>query len=240
MSREAGTYIYQRVDDVLRIFGSKIIISVRRQDALAASLYRLQAKNGHTIRFSRFLDLEQDQGTQRLQEFEYMKLVRYVEEKTGEPPLLLIFEDYLDDPEFYLGMLCTFLQCGVDEQRLDHKPVHKSYSDKQLRLRRQMSDRFLSQEEDWRRMREMTLESHNWTYTIKHRLVLWFTGIFMRLAKFAPDSWLNQEPLIETGALERVRMYYQDDWQACRQYVDQQAERLGVRPHTSKQSGGVV
>jgi len=48
MSREAGEYIFDRCDRVKDIFGSKIIISVRRHDVLAASTYRLYAKNGHT------------------------------------------------------------------------------------------------------------------------------------------------------------------------------------------------
>ncbi|NND82332.1 MAG: hypothetical protein HKN50_07885 [Gammaproteobacteria bacterium] len=229
MSREAGQYIYQRCDDVLRIFDSKIIISLRRHDRLAGSLYRLQAKNGHTIRFPHFLDVENDKGTQKIREFEYMELIRYLQDKTGEPPLVLIFEDYLSDPQFYMQTLCTFLDCGVDEAKLDHRPVHKSYSDKQLRLRRQLSDLYLSPEEDWQRMTGMTLTDHNWKYTVKHRLVLWSTGLFMRLARFAPESWLNDEPLIEPAELEKVKHYYAEDWQACQQYVAAQAERLGVQ-----------
>lgn len=229
MSREAGEYIYQRCDDVQRIFGSRIIISLRRQDALAASLYRLQAKNGHTIRFHQFLDLETDNGTQKCREFEYMKLIRYVEETTGDKPLVLIFEDYLSDPDFYIGMLCAFLDCGVDRDRLDHRPVHKSYSDKQLRLRRQLSDLFLSPEDDWRRISARSIDDHNWTYKFRHRLLLWFTGIFMPVARVVPDSWLSDEPLIADGALERVREHYRDDWQACIDYVTAQAQGLGVQ-----------
>lgn len=228
MSREAGEFIYQRCDDVVRIFDSKIIISLRRQDALSSSLYRLQAKNGHTIRFHQFLDLENNRGVQKTEEFEYMRLIRRLEAKNGEAPLVLIFEDYLNDPDFYIQSLCAYLDCGVDAAKLDHRPVHKSYTDKQLRLRRQLSDRFLSQERDYQKMSGMTLDDHNWTYTVKHRLVLWFTGIFMRLAKFAPDSWLNDEPLIAEGSLDRVTTFYQDDWQACQEYVEEQSQRLGV------------
>ncbi|MBT8113953.1 MAG: hypothetical protein KJP04_01140 [Arenicella sp.] len=228
MSREAGEYIYQRCDDVQRVFGSKIIISLRRQDALASSLYRLQAKNGHTIRFHQFLDLDNDTGTQQCREFEYMKLIRYVEQTTGDKPLVLIFEDYLSDPDFYIDLLCAFLECDVDKSRLDQRPVHKSYTDKQLRLRRQLSDLFLSPQDDWRRMSARSIDDHNWTYKYKHRLLLWFTLIFMPLARVIPDSWLSDEPLIEDGALARVRDYYHDDWQACIDYVDVQAQRLGV------------
>ena len=228
MSREAGEYIYQRCDDVVRIFDSKIIISLRRQDSLAGSLYRLQAKNGHTIRFNQFLDLENNQGVQKVEEFEYMRLIRYLENKMGEKPLVLIFEDYIRDPDTYIETLCRYLGCAIDTAKLDHRPVHKSYSDKQLRLRRQLSEKFLSPERDYQKMTGMRFADHNWVYTIKHRGVLWFTGIFMRLANFAPDSWLNDELLIPTGALDKVTEFYQSDWQACQEYVAEQASRMGI------------
>ena len=228
MSREAGQFIYQRCDDVLRIFGSKIIVSLRRQDALASSLYRLNAKNGHTIRFPQFLDVEQDSGAHKVQEFRYMQLIDNLQEKTGEPPLVLIFEDYLDDPNFYLEMLCKYLGCGVNRSKLDHRPVHGSYSDKQLRLRRQFSDIYLSPQKDWERITGKSLDKPDLIGKIKHRLILWSTGPFMNLARITPDSWLSEEPLIEEADLEKVREFFSQDWAECQMYVAEQAQRLGV------------
>ena len=50
----------------------------------------------------------------------------------------------------------------------------------------------------------------------------------MRLARFAPDRWLNDEPLIEPQYLERVKAFYADDWAAGLAYVEAQSQRLGV------------
>jgi len=229
MSREAGEYIFERCDDVKRIFDSKIIISLRRHDSLASSHYRLLAKNGHTIRFNQYLDLDNNQGARKIDEYEYMRVIEYAEKITGEKPLVLIFEDYLSDPEFYIASLCAFLECGVDKQALDHKPVHKSYSDKQLRLRRQLSDRFVSPDDDLKKLASETIEHHTRWYKLKHKFVLWFTGIYMRLIKFAPDSWLSDEPLLDQQHLQNIQEFYADDWRACQEYVAAQSVRLGVK-----------
>ena len=229
MSREAGRYIYERTDDVKRVFGSKVMVSLRRHDSLVASTYCLQAKNGHTIRLPQFLDLDNDQGVWKQTDFDFMKYIKYAEESTGEKPLVLLFEDYKADRKFYIDSLCAWLGCDIDLLALSDKEVHKSYSDKQLRLRRQFSDRFLDPQMDLDSYRSETLADHTRWRRIRHRLVLWFTGIFMRLARFAPDSWLNDEPLIESKDLARVRDFYADDWAACQAYVEEQSVRLGVK-----------
>ncbi len=228
MSREAGRYIYERVDDVQRVFGSKIMVSLRRHDSLVASTYRLQAKNGHTIRLPQFLDLDTDQGVWKQADFNFMQLIEYAEKSSGEKPLVLLFEDYKNDPEFYLNSLCAWLGCTIDRAALSDREVHKSYSDKQLRLRRQFSDRFLDPHLDLDSYRAESLADHTRWRRIKHRGVLWFTGIFMRLARFAPDSWLDDEPLMRDADLARVRDFYSADWAACQAYVADQCNRLGV------------
>ena len=236
MSREAGQRIFGRCDDVYRIFNSRVIISLRRHDSLIASNYRLHVKRGHSTRFDKYLDLEHDQGIWKLEELEFMRLIRHVEEATGEKPIVLIFEDYIRDPDYYLASLCASLGCGLDEQKLSHKPVHKSYNDKQLRLRRQFADKFKGNERD-QKTPEVSSSSDNkvWAW-LKRRSLLWVSAIFMRIVKFAPDSWLSDEPLIDRDRLIQIREKFQADWQACEQYVAQQNQALGIRPTTTSAS----
>lgn len=232
MSREAGKYIYERTDDVNRVFGSKIMISLRRHDRLVASTYRLQAKNGHTLRLPQFLDLDNDEGVWKQHDFMFMDYIRYAEESSGEKPLVLLFEDYIADPDYYLDTLCAWLECDIDKSAVGKKPVHKSYSDKQLRLRRQFSEWFTDPIADHSEYAKETITDHTRWKKIKHRLVLWFTGIFMRLARFAPDSWLNDEPLMDEAYLKQIKDFYADDWAACEVYVKEQGKRLGVTRET--------
>ncbi|MGK0374960.1 MAG: hypothetical protein ACJA2E_001432 [Arenicella sp.] len=229
MSREAGEYIYDRCDKVQQVFDSKIIISVRRHDVLAASTYRLYAKNGHTFRHHEFLDVVNNNGVRKLEDFTYMRLVKYVEEQTGSKPLLLIFEDYISDPEFYIDSVCAYLQCGIDKAKLSHRAVHKSYSDKQLRLRRQFSDKYLSVEKNKAELDNTKLEDYTRWKNLKQKVLVRVSGIFMRLARFAPDSWLDDEPLLIESHSKAIRDFFADDWAQCYEYVEQQSLELNVK-----------
>jgi len=229
MSREAGEYIFDRCDRVQEIFSSKIIISVRRHDTLAASTYRLYAKNGETVRHDKLLDVVDNQGVRKLEDFTYMRLVKYIEKTTGHKPLLLIFEDYINDPDFYIDSLCAYLGCGIDTSKLSHRAVHKSYSDKQLRLRRQFSDKYLSQQQSKAKLDQSTIDDFTKLKSIKDNILIRLSGIFMRLARFAPDSWLDDEPLLNDAHSEAIRTYFADDWAECYDYVELQSAELGVK-----------
>ncbi|GAA6137672.1 hypothetical protein NBRC116583_14190 [Arenicella sp. 4NH20-0111] len=235
MSREAGEYIFDRCEKVHEIFDSTIIISLRRHDALAASTYRLNVKNGHTYRFPEFLDIKNNQGVRKLEDFTYMRLIEYVEKITGKRPLVLIFEDYKNDPDFYLDTLCAGLTCEIDRSKISQKAVHKSYTDKQLRLRRQFSQKFLDPSLDKENLVNTSIQDYRLLKSIKERVLIRVSGLFMRLARFAPQSWLDSEPLIFQEDLESIRDYFADDWRACIAYVDEQSERLGVIRNVAKQ-----
>lgn len=228
MSREAGEYILDRCDRVKDVFGSKIIISVRRHDALAASTYRLYVKNGNTFRFPQFLDTDNNTGVRKLEDFTYMNLVQHIEQTTGDKPLLLIFEDYINDPDFYIDSLCAYMHCGVDKSKLSQKAVHKSYTDKQLRIRRQLVDKYLSQEQNKASLDESHIDDFTKLKSMKDNFMIRMSGLFMRLARFAPDSWLSDEPLLDEAHSEKIRCYFADDWAACYEYVEQQSIELGV------------
>lgn len=228
MSREAGEFIFDRCDKVQEVFGSKIIISVRRHDVLAASTYRLYAKNGHTFRHNAFLDLDNNNGVRKVEDFNYMRLVRHIEATTGEKPLLLIFEDFINDQKFYIDSLCAFLECDIDRSKLTKKAVHKSYTDKQLRLRRQFSERFLSSHQSQAKLKNVTIENYSKLKSIKDKILIRLSGLFMRLARFAPDSWLNDEPLLIDAHSKAIRDYFSEDWLACYDYVEQQSIELGI------------
>jgi len=228
MSRESGKHIFTRADDVKRVFGSRIIISLRRHETLVASNYRLHAKKGHTVRFNKFLDLENDQGTWKLEQFEFMRLIRYIEESTGEKPIVLIFEDYISNPNAYLDTLCAALKCGIRKEAISNEVVHKSYTDKQLRLRRQFADYFNGSDTEQDIHKDKTPQGDSVKNFFKYKALLWSSAIFMRLAKFAPDSWLSDEPLINQDRLLQIREYYAEDWQACIDYVSEQNKALGL------------
>ncbi len=228
MSREAGEYIFDRCDRVHEIFDSQIVISLRRHDALAASTYRLYVKNGHTFRFPQFLDPVDDLGVRKLEDFTYMRLIQHIEYTTGRKPLVLIFEDYKSDPDFYLDTLCAGLGCQIDRSKLSQSAVHKSYSDKQLRLRRQFSQKFLTPEQDKARLDGASIGDYSTLKSVKERMLIRVSGLFMKAARFAPNRWLDDESLLQQHDLNAIQKHFSDDWKDCLHYVQEQSERLGV------------
>jgi len=228
MSREAGKRIYSRCDEVWDVFSSRIVISLRRHDALVASNYRLHIKRGHSTAFIDYLDLENDQGVWKKEQFEYMSLIEHAQKITGQKPIVLIFEDYITDPDFYIKLLCAALECDIDQQLLSHKPVHKSYTDKQLRMRRQVAKFFGNRDFD-QNLPENTTEHHGRLLQyIKRRLMLWSSALFMFGAKFVPESWIADEELVDKSRMQEIKDFYQSDWQACVEYVELQAQELNV------------
>ena len=226
MSREAGLRIYSRCDEAFKVFGSRIVISLRRHDSLIASNYRLHIKRGHSTRFKHYLDLESDQGVWKIGQLEYMRLIRHVEKITEQKPIVLIFEDYIENPQAYIESLCKALQCSIDHQALSNKPVHKSYSDKQLRLRRQFADRFANNDFNQKSPGSSGAKHNKLIAFLKRRSLLWVSAWFMFFVKFAPDTWISDEPLIEQAELDKVRDFFQDDWQACVDFVAKQNNSL--------------
>jgi hypothetical protein len=148
----------------------------------------------------------------------------------------LIFEDYIEDPDYYIALLCAALECGIDKSALGKDVVHKSYNDKQLRLRRQFADYFADKNSRREQLKNKTPQGDSIGNFIRYRALLWSSAIFMRLAKFAPESWLSDEPLIREQRLQQIREFYADDWQSCIEYVDNQAKALGVS-RSKKDSG---
>ncbi|NNC98894.1 MAG: hypothetical protein HKN85_01805, partial [Gammaproteobacteria bacterium] len=65
---------------------------------------------------------------------------------------------------------------------------------------------------------------------MKRQFQLRFAPLFMAVARYAPDSWLSEEPLIDQARLKEIQDYYQADWQACNDYVAEQNRLLGLEP----------
>ena len=120
------------------------------------------------------------------------------------------------------------MNCGVDKTKLSQKAVHKSYTDKQLRIRRQLADKYLSQEQNKASLDESNIDDFTKLKSMKDNFMIRMSGLFMRLARFAPDSWLSDEPLLDEAHSEKIRRYFADDWAACYEYVEQQSKELGV------------
>ncbi|MFT6408316.1 MAG: hypothetical protein ACJAQ6_001734, partial [Arenicella sp.] len=76
------------------------------------------------------------------------------------------------------------------------------------------------------------LEDYTRWKNLREKVLVRVSGIFMRLARFAPDSWLDDEPLLIESHSKAIRDYFADDWTACFDYVEKQSVELGVKRNT--------
>ena len=228
MSCEAGESIFDRCDRVWEIFQSKIIVSVCRHDKLAESSYRLYVQNGHTFGFADLLDVKDDYGVRKIKDWTYLNVLEYAEKLTGEKPLLLILEDYVNDPDFYIDSLCAYLECGIDRAKLNRQPLDNIYPDKQLRMRRKFSQQFLSPQESKKRLMAAESKGYTTANSFKDKTLLKMSSGLTNLARFVPDSFVHSEPLFDDEHSKAITDFFAPDWSACFDYVEQQSERFGV------------
>ncbi|WP_022661402.1 sulfotransferase [Paucidesulfovibrio longus] len=91
---------------------ARVILTLRRQDGLARSLYRQYLRSGGTRGVERYYGFAANTPHQPLfnrDRFRYLPYVRRVEELFPQGLLLLAYEELVRDPDAYLGRISEFL-----------------------------------------------------------------------------------------------------------------------------------
>lgn len=90
-----------------------VILVLRRQDGYAVSMYRQYLKFGGTQSMKRFfgLDTEGDRfGLFSLDRLDYLPYVRYLHDLFSGRVQVLLFEDFVRNPDFFFGKLEGFME----------------------------------------------------------------------------------------------------------------------------------
>lgn len=192
---------------------AQVIIVLRRHDGWVASQYRRHVKNGNTCTLEEFIDVEHDRGRWRRDKIFFMPKLLLLERLFGRKPLVLFYEDLTTRPLTFISRIISFTGAACDMRNLTLKPYHTSYSDKQLKVMRQVGKFFF-------RQKEQALHPHAMISWMQRRGRL--TGCYLVLyaALLIPSFLLSKEALIPEESLEKIRNYYTDDWEQCRRYAD--------------------
>ena len=96
---------------------SRIVIVLRRQDALARSMYRQYVKRGGTARISTFYGFDMDDGVGMFSRnrFRYLPYIQLLNKLFPERVLVLLFEEFVKDKPAFLRRLCEFIGTDVPE-----------------------------------------------------------------------------------------------------------------------------
>jgi hypothetical protein len=195
-----------------RIPYARPIIVFRRHDSYIASQYRRFIKNGFTGSFSAFFDVINDTGKFKKHDLEYCRQVKLLQDHFSEPPVVLIYDDLQRDPKKFIESLAARMNTTIEFRKVDTSSKHRSYSEKQLKALRFVATRINLLK--GRRFKNNVLDLFSRLYlaTIRYG-TLYLSTLF-------PDSWFSPEPLITQQELEAVRLFYEADWNRCKELAN--------------------
>lgn len=188
----------------------QIIIVFRRQDAWIASQYRRFFKNGHTIPFTDFFNLEENKGIFTKKDLYFTRYIETVENLFTKKPLVLLYDDLRKDPVAFFDYIAQIIGVSYDQTKVNLKSKHKSYSEKQLKALRAVSN-------------IISLRKDNIKSPLLYQLKRFYTNIIrysvLYISKVLPDSYFGKEPLIDPKDLKAVKEYFADDWKYISEYA---------------------
>jgi hypothetical protein len=181
---------------------------LRRHDHWIASHYRRYVKNGGSYPFDQFFDLKnRNTGIWKRADLEFMPMIRMIERYFVYQPLVLFQDELSAYRDRFLSRLIAFTGTTCDPARIDPKPVHRSYSDKQLRISRSIGALLFPP--------NPVAHPNPTLHRIYRRRNLILCHLILATAKLVPKSMIDHEPLIRPDQLQRVRDEYAGDWESC-------------------------
>lgn len=192
---------------------ARIIIIFRQHDSWIASQYKRHVKNGWYHDFEDFLDLKKDRGLWKQEDLLFYPKLEIIQECCQEKPLVLFYDELVQNPEAFFGKLSTYTNTTLPKDEISLRPVHSSYSEKQLKVLKSFCARAIRKVPD------------GYTNKFKHWLLyrpFWLLfHLTMYAAYFVPARFISKKPLISKAALRAVREAYADDWQRVVDYAEQ-------------------
>ena len=208
----------QQLEEEVKWFSSfypnaKPIIILRRNDSWIASQYRRYVKNGGHLPFTGFFDVEGDTGLWKRKHATFYTNLEVLEKYFNTQPLVLFYDELRESPWVFFDRIARFSGATYCREEISLSKVHSSYNEKQLKIMRKVA-RFLFGEKP--------------PVFSKHPVLFWLQRRSRMLACYAilypslllPESWVSPEPLIPKTELDKVRAYFQEDWERCRAYAE--------------------
>jgi hypothetical protein len=186
------------------------IIVFRRHDQYLASQYRRFIKNGYRGEINAFFDLENDAGYFKKVHFNYSYQINYLSQKFNQKPLVLFYDSLKENPEKFVLKLSQHLNSSLDVNTVNFNKKHGSYNEKQLKVIKTIGNVF-----NLRKRRIFKSELLHLMWRFYHAI---FRYSILYGAVLVPNFMTSKTPLIDSNYLERVRKYFEDDWNNCKKY----------------------
>ena len=207
----------QQLEEEVKWFSSfyphaRPIIILRRNDSWIASQYRRYVKNGGHLPFTGFFDVEGDTGLWRRKHATSYTNLEVLERYFNTRPLVLFYDELREDPWAFFDKIAGFAGATYNREDISLSAVHRSYNEKQLKVMRKVARALFGEQPPVFSKQPLLF----WLQR-RSRMLACYTILYPSL--LLPESWISPEPLISKAELEKVRQYFQADWDRCRAYA---------------------
>ncbi|MFT5955924.1 MAG: hypothetical protein ACI8QD_002786 [Cyclobacteriaceae bacterium] len=178
------------------------IIVLRNHADWLLSQYKRHLKNGILMPIKAFYPLEGSAGYLNADALDYYPKIILLEKTFGRKPLVLLYDDLLNDPKQFISEVATYVGTTVDLSSVDVRPLHTSYS--------------------WRALHFLYyVLGENKEENIKTNRLIRYP--LLTLGQWLPTPKNISGSLIPADYLAAVNKRYTDDWQRCQRYRDHSA-----------------
>ncbi len=125
--------------------------------------------------------------------------------------MVLFFEELKETPFNFFDKIADCMDADYAREKIDTSPKHQSYSEKQLKVVQKASKKFL--------IREINYSDIYLVSKLQRLMKMIPRYLVMYAANLIPSQFISDQPLIPEVELERVREFYEEDWQKCKQYA---------------------
>lgn len=191
---------------------ANIIMVLRPPAGWIASQYRRFAKNGIHETFGEFFDIENDQGRWKQKELYFSHHIAFLEKTFSKKPLVLFHEDLKKDPHAFMKKMADFAGATYNKADISLAPVHKSHSEKRLKMMRKYGHRFLPKEQSYSDNYLLHKLQWRWKQIKVHTL--------MMLSALFPDSHFDDVEVIPKAQLEKIAEHYREDYEKCKAWAE--------------------
>lgn len=206
----------QQLEDEVKSFSAdfpntKPIIVFRRHDSYIASQYRRFLKNGFNNEFTKFFDLENDNGLFKKQNLNYSYQIQILEKYFTQKPIVLFYDDMRNDDKAFVEDLAKRIGASIDFNTVNTSKKHTSYSEKQLKAMMAVG-RFVNMKK--RRIFKNGLLHLFWRLYLGS---IRYSSLYV--SKILPNKFFSSEPIVSKIELEKVRNFYASDWENVKAYA---------------------
>lgn len=184
------------------------IIVLREHSSWAVSNYKRFVKNGHSISFKEFIDIERDQGLFKNRDFDYERYIDLLEQYFTQKPLVLFYEDLQQEPIKFANNILDYTGADLKYSDVNWNPRHVSYDIDSLKLVRKLSDKI-----QFQKKLEVHTKPKGFLYNLYANMVRYS---ILYSSKLFPKSWFPTEEFINPAEIEELKQHFSSQWDRLR------------------------